>query len=169
MQVFEQQSSSTWLPSSQSSFSWLTVPSPQRAGGTDVLVVELVLVEVELLVLLDVLLLELVLVEVELLVLLDVLVLELVLELVVVLELVLLDVLELVLVDVLEDVLELVDVVVLVLVELVDGGVVGVVVASVASRPAATIFCATRRPTSVTPRLMRSVEKGAHRLRTAFE
>ena len=112
---------------------------------------------------------ELVLVEVELLVLLEVLVLELVVELEDVLELELVVVLELVLLDVLEDVLELVDVVELVLVELVEGGVVGVVVGRLASRPAATIFCATSRPTRVTPRLMRRVEKGAHRLSTAFE
>src|SRR6185436_12869937 len=61
VQVLEQQSSSTSLPSSQSSLAWLTEPSPQNGSGVVVLVDELVLVDVELLVLLDELLLELVL------------------------------------------------------------------------------------------------------------
>jgi hypothetical protein len=136
---FEQQSSSTVLPSSHCSFVWFTTPSPQRTG------VELVVVE-----LLELVLVELVLLE---LVLLELVVLELVL-----VELVVLELVDVVLLELVEVVVVTLVLVLLVVDELVE---VVVVVGSAAWSPAATMVRATNRPKAWTPRPMRSAEKGA--------
>jgi hypothetical protein len=135
----EQQSPSTSLPSSHCSLAWLTRPSPQRGGGS-VLVVEVLEVE-EVLELVDDV--ELVEVEVD--------------------EVVDVDVVDDELLDVVLEVEEVVDVDEdeLLVVELeVD---VVVVVRSLASRPPARMRSATTRPIVFTPGPSFAIAPGAQR------